>query len=130
MSRKIFVSHEFLYGAEVGVIKGWFKPTGPCDGKAILIYDPKATTKDAIDALIKDEIEDSKIVLFVATENVHNKPWIDREAELATSKPRPIVLMPFQDQPLVIPNRFQGRKDVHIVPAWGSKALCEVLNSL
>jgi hypothetical protein len=130
MSRKIFVSHEFLYNDKIGALKGWFQPNGPCDGEPVFIYDPKATTKEAIDTLIKDAINDSKAVLFVATENVHNKPWIDREAELANSRPVPIVIMPLKDNPLVIPNRLKGRDDVHIVPTWGSTALCAVLNRL
>lgn len=130
MSRKIFISYEFAWKNEVRTIKGWFQPGGACDGDPRFVYDPDAQTTEKIDSAILGEMRDCKIALFVKSANVHNKTWIDREAELATSLNLPIVVVPLMGSPAGLPDRLKDRNDIIIVDEWSSRALCPVLNAI
>lgn len=131
MSRKIFVSYEFEWKHVTHTLRSWFQPGGgQCDGELVFVYDPHADTTNKIDAAIRAKMKDCHIALFVKSANVHNKPWVDREAELATSQGMPIVVVPLEGSLAGLPERLENRDDIRQVEAWSSVALCPVLNSI
>lgn len=130
MSRKIFISYEFEWKHVTRTLTGWFQPGGPCDGEPVFIFDPNADTTDKIDAVIRGKMRDCHIALFVKSAHVHNKRWIDREVELATSLNLPIVVIPLQDSPAGLPERLRNRPGLIVVDEWSSKALCPALNKI
>jgi hypothetical protein len=131
MSRKVFVSHEYTEREFVGSLKSWFQADGgTCQGELVVFFDPNARTDVEIDNAIVNKMRECQIVLFLNSENAHNKRWIDREAEVATSLNMPMVVMPIKDGSYGRPGRLKGRNNVHEVEVWGSTELCRVLNRI
>jgi hypothetical protein len=131
MSRKIFVSYEFEWKEVTRTLKSWFQPGGgTCDGELVWVFDATADTTNKIDVAIRTKMEGCDIALFVKSANVHNKEWIDREAELATSKGLQIVVVPLLNSPAGLPEPLRNRSDIIEVDSWSSTALCPVLNRI
>lgn len=131
MSRRIFVSYEFEWKHVTRTLKSWFQPGGgTCDGELVFVYDPQADTEAKIDVAIRSEMKTCHIALFVKSANVHNKQWVNREAELATSMDLPIVVVPLEGSPAGLPEKLVGRSDLIEVDSWSSAALCPKLNAV
>jgi hypothetical protein len=131
MSRKVFVSYEFIEKEVARTLQSWFQAGGgTCQGQLVFVFDPDARTDPAIDRAILKEMCTCDIALFLTSENVHNKQWIDREAQVAESRNMPIVAIRLQGSPAGLPNRLKSRKNVHLVQDWSANALCPVLNAI
>jgi hypothetical protein len=128
MSRRIFISYNYADKSLVNQIKDFFQPAGGlCQGKAISVIPPvDKLTDDDIDQLLKDTIETCDIVLFVIGDNSHNRPWVDREVEIAQSLNRLRCAVQLPDTDGGLP---QGLKRESLKPMqWSQKELCAVLN--
>lgn len=130
MSRTIFLSYEFVESEIALTLPSWFqKYGGACQGTLLTVDSQKRTTPE-IDAKIRDMMKVCDIAIFLKSDNVHNKPWIDREAEIAISLGIPIVVVPLPDCDAGPPNRLAGQNDVIYVENWDPDELCCTLNRI
>ena len=128
MSRRVFISYNYADKELVHQIKDFFQPEGwLCQGKAVSVIPPVGSlTEDEIDHLVQDTIRSSDIVLFVIGDSSHNRPWIDREVELAQSLGRPRGAVQLPDTRGGMP---QGLVKERITPLqWNQRELCTALN--
>ncbi|MFL5384503.1 MAG: toll/interleukin-1 receptor domain-containing protein [Longimicrobiaceae bacterium] len=129
MSRRIFISYNYADKALVHQIKDFFQPEGGlCQGKAISIIPPVGQlSTEEIDRLVLETIRSCDIVLFVIGDNSHNRPWVDREVELAQSlaRPRGAVQLPGTNGGLPKGLEKEGLKPLR----WDHAELCAALNN-
>jgi hypothetical protein len=129
MSRKIFISYEFAEGKIARTLPSWFQPWGKCQGKGMMV-DPVTRSENEIDFAIRAVMQACDIALFLKSDNVHNKPWIDREAQIAISLGMPIVVIPLPGHVAGPPNRLAHHRGIHIVTRWDPDELCRTLNKI
>jgi hypothetical protein len=129
MSRKIFISYEFAEGKIARTLPSWFQPWGKCQGKGMMV-DPTTRSTDEIDFAIRTVMQACDIALFLKSGNSHNKPWIDREAEIAISLGLPIVVIPLPECLAGPPNRLAVHDRLYIVEKWDPDELCRTLNRI
>jgi hypothetical protein len=94
------------------------------------MVDSAKRTTEEIDKKIRTVMQACDIALFLKSDNVHNKPWIDREAQIAISLPIPIVVIPLLGCPAGLPSRLVGVRGIHIVENWDPDELCRTLNKI
>jgi antiphage defense system Thoeris ThsB-like protein len=128
MPRKIFVSYNFRKDAHLAHnIKTFFQPQGRCDGTPVFVENVSAQGDDAIDREINRVMEGCDAAVFVVGDDSHNSPWINREAELARSKPLGIVTVRAPGTTGGLPNVLRGSPE----PVdWGHDELCQALNRI
>ena len=128
MSRRIFISYNYADKSLVHQIKDFFQPAGRlCQGKATFVVPSVDRLTDAeIDQRVKDTMKTCDIVLFVIGDSSHNRPWVNREVELAQSLdlPRGAVQLPNTDGGMPQGLVKEGRKPLN----WNQRELCEALN--
>jgi hypothetical protein len=128
VSRRIFISYNYADKALVHQIKDFFQPAdGLCQGKAVsVIPSVERLTENEIDELVKVRMKTCDIALFVIGDSSHNRPWVDREVELAQSLnlPRGAVQLPGTKGGLP-----RGLAKENITPLdWNQASLCNALN--
>jgi hypothetical protein len=94
MSRSVFVSYVYEDRAWVDQVKSW--NSQGLLGSGLTITSERADLrihgKPAIDAELNAMISGTAVVLVLVGKDTHNRPWIDREIELAVSKHKRIVV--------------------------------------
>lgn len=129
MSHDIFVSYSFARDLEFANNLKTFFPSGGgrCDGTLRFVEeDVSAAGDQAIDREINRVMNGCSAALFLAGDEVHNSPWIEREAELAISKALPVIAVRRPDSTGALPLPLRGR--VPLV-AWDHDAICGALKS-
>jgi hypothetical protein len=130
MPRNIVVSYNFTDRELVHTVPNYFHTRGGgCDGRAVFVTnDVSAEGPKAIDAEIRRVIDTCVGVLFVIGDDVHNSPWINREAELAISRPLEMVVVRLPETTGNVPNKL---KSLGLVPLpWGQDPLCDAINKI
>jgi hypothetical protein len=126
----VFISYNYADKGLVHQIKDFFQPDGGlCQGKAVFVIPAvERLTEAEIDQLVKETMRSCEIVLFVIGDNSHNRPWVDREVELAQSLGRPRGAVQLPDTSGGLP---QGLAREGVMPLkWSQKELCEALNKV
>lgn len=130
MKRRIFISYNFNDRLNAHNIGQFFQPEGgKCQGKPLFVEnDVSSQGEKAIDTEIKSVMDKCKIALFIVGNDVHNSPWIDREAELAVSKNICIAAIRYPNTNGGLPN-FLAEREIPIVK-WDQNELAKVLNKM
>ncbi|MFO1053952.1 MAG: TIR domain-containing protein [Planctomycetota bacterium] len=127
MPRRIFISYNFGDRELAHSIPAFFQSQdGRSEGQPVFVTNNVTQQGDAaVEREIRSVMAGCDSALFVVGDNVHNSPWIDREAELAISMglalvavraPRTTGGLPKRLEPLQIP-----------VVAWKQDALATAL---
>jgi hypothetical protein len=126
--KNIFVSYNFNDRNISHSIKGMSKEnSGPVNGRFIFVKnDMSAEGSLAIDREIKDTMQHCDVALFLVGNNNHNSPWIEREAQLSTSKNLPIIVMKLPQTNGGIPNALKGRNYKEC--SWNAHSLSQILS--
>jgi len=132
MSKNIFISYKFDDAELVRTLPSWFQRNGGrCEGTPIFV-DPTIPPggTNAIDEKILRTMENCAAVLFVVGDNNHNSPWINREAKIAISLPRPITAVQLEGSTGGLPNELKNLNQQIELLEWGPRNLCDVLNKI
>ena len=133
MSAPVFISYNFKddkeFAHNIGV---FFQPAGgPCHGTPKFVEnDVSAEGGDAIDAEIRRAMNGCVAAVFVCGANVHNSPWINREAELAISKGLGIVALRAPGTTGGIPNQLRAVDPPPPLVDWEAGAFCREVNRI
>jgi hypothetical protein len=128
MSRLVFISYNFKNRELSHTLKNYFQELGgPCEGKPLYVTrDVSEEGAAAIDLEIRAMMDRCTAAIFVIGDDNHNSPWIEREAEIASSRGIAIVAVRLRRTTGALPPKL---REMNIqTEDWEPDALCTALN--
>lgn len=129
MSRLVFVSYNFRHDRATARNVGQLFQSGggTCDGRPVFVeHDVSGGGDAAIDREIRRVMAPCSAAIFVVGDDSHNSPWLEREAEIATSMNLRIAAVQASGTEGGAPKVLRDRG---IEPyAWADPAMCTYLN--
>ena len=128
MARRVFVSFNFKDAAAAKSVRSFFQDQqGQSQGKPVFVENDVSANGDAaIDTEIRRVMSGCDCALFVVGDESHNSPWINREAELATSLGVGRVAVRAPGTRGGLPGQLANQNIPFV--KWSQDALAEALN--